>query len=368
MVPLRPTLLGETDYRVYPAEEEGRTGFALARLRPGLILSPVDWFRGVATVEFAGKNPIILDAYARFSPLSWLDLSLGYAKPPLFASFINEPVYAIPFPGRAPVVGAFRVRRDLGVDAHFRPAALPVEGWARVGNGTGSALGNDNALPAGYAALDLVFGRAHSARPGAADATWGLRLGVAGLYENTEDREGIAGTTPLGFRYYRPVIVSGERKVGEAHLVGYAGPLRLTVEGAIAREARSRDTDGNPSTPRQSLPAITSYGLSTEIAWTLFGTRRQVGRAPLPDAASVWEGGSLELAVRYDGMWLGRGADDVVEGGSQGGALALVWWPTHFLAASAAGYLTRYDQPALERPDGRWSWGVLGRVRFFWGY
>lgn len=197
---------------------------------------------------------------------------------------------------------------------------------------------------------------------------FGLRLGAAGLYESTEDREGVAGVTPLGFRYYRPVIVSGERAVGEAHLVGYAGPVRLTVEGAIAREERSRDTDGNPSTPRASLPAITSYGLTAELAWTILGSPRQVGRAPLPDAATDWDGGSLELAARYDGMWLGRGADDVAEGGSQGGALALKWWPTNFLAASAAGYLTHYDQAAIERPDALWSWGVLGRVSFFWGY
>ncbi|RAL25154.1 hypothetical protein DL240_02790 [Lujinxingia litoralis] len=364
---LRPTLLGEVDYRIYPAVEEGLSGFALARLRPGLVLEPVGWFRGVTRIEFAGKNPVILDAYARVSPQPWLDLNVGYSKPPLFASFVHEPTESLLFPDRGSVVSSFRVRRDLGVDIHFHPASMPVEGWVRVGNGNGSALGNDNALPAGYAALDLVFGRAHVARQGAKDKRTGLRVGAAALYERTEDREGIAGTTPMGFRYYRPVIVSGGRALVEAHLVGYLGPLRLSVEGAMAREDRSRDTDGNPSTPRVELPAIMSQGLSTELTWTLVGPLREVGSAPLPDVFFPGAEGSLEVAARYDGMWLGKGADDVEPGGSHGGAFALKWWPTNFLAASLAGYVTRYHAAAIERPDALWSWGGVLRTSFFWG-
>lgn len=365
---LQPSVLGEFDYRVYPSEIEGNTGFALARLRPGLVLTPTPWLRAVTAFEFADEHPIILDAFARVRPAEWVEFTAGYSKPPLFASFVYEPVHTMPFPDRAPVITAFRVRRDLGVDVHLAPRSVPLEGWLRVGNGTGSALGNDNALPAGYASLDLVLGRAWAgAAPEA--RTYGLRLGGAALVESPRDRDGITGQTPLGFVYFRPIVVSGLRVVGEGHIIGYAGPLRLTVEGAVAREERSRDDDGNPSTPRIELPVVHSYGLTAELAWVILGRPRDVGHAPGAAVGQngAWNGGALEIAARYDGLWLGEGASDVRSGGSQGGALAVKWWPTEFLAASIAGYVTRYDTPPLEEPNELWSWGGLARLSFFWG-
>ncbi|XXF74909.1 hypothetical protein P2318_17700 [Myxococcaceae bacterium GXIMD 01537] len=365
---LQPTLLVDADYRAYPSALEGNTGFTLARLRPGLILAPKPWFRGVATIEFADEHPVILDAYMRLRASEWAEFTIGYSKPPLFASFTYEPVQVMPFPDRAPVVSAFFVRRDLGVDVHFTPRHLPIEGWLRVGNGTGSPLGNDNALPAGYGSLDFVLGRAWV---GSApeDRTYGLRVGAGGFVENAQDRDGIAGKTPLGFVYARPIVVSGVRAVGEAHLVAYAGPFRLTVEGAASYEARSRDDDGNPSTPRVDLDAVSSYGLTSEIAWVVCGAPRQVGRAPVgrPGSDGVWDGGAVEIAARYDGLWLDWNAKDVREGGSQGGAVAVKWWPTEFLSATLAGYVTHYDVAPIEDPSRRWSWGAVARASFFWG-
>lgn len=366
--PLQPAVLGELDYRVYPSDDEGNTGFALARLRPGLVLRPVPWFMAAATLEFAGEHAIVLDAFMRLRAADWAEFTIGYSKPPLFASFIYEPVHTMPFPDRSPVVSGFRVRRDLGVDVHLSPRTVPIEAWLRIGNGTGSALGNDNALPAGYASLDLVLGRAWA---GAAEdeRTYGLRVGASALVENSRDRNGISGQTPLGFIYFRPNVVSGLRVVGEGHVVAYAGPLRLTVEGALAREGRSRDDDGNPSTPRLQLPDVHSYGLTAELAWVILGRAREVGRAPggRHGDEGAWHGGALELAVRYDGLWLGEGASDVESGGSQGAALALKWWPMDFLAATAAGYVTRYATAPIEDPNELLSWGVIVRASFFWG-
>lgn len=365
---LQPTVLSELDYRRYSSDLEGNSGFAIARLRPGLLLAPTPWFRGVATFEFAGENPTILDAYMRLRAADWVEFTLGYSKPPMFASFTYEPVHTLPFPDRAPVVGSFGVLRDLGADVHFTPHQLPIEGWLRIGNGTGSPLGNDNALPAGYGSLDLVLGRAWVGSSSESQ-TFGLRLGGGAFVESAQDRDGITGRTPLGFVYFRPVVVSGLRVVGEGHVVAYAGPLRLTVEGAVARESRSRDDDGNPSTPRVDLPTMQSYGLTSEVAWVLHGARRDVGRAPRGQQRDdgAWGGGAVELAARYDGMWLGRGAGDVREGGSQGGALAVKWWPVDFLAGTLAGYVTHYDAAPIEEPEQLWSWGIVARASFFWG-
>jgi phosphate-selective porin OprO/OprP len=165
------------------------------------------------------------------------------------------------------------------------------------------------------------------------------------------------------------VVVSGLRVVAEGHAVAYVGPVRLTVEGAVARESRSKDADGNPATPRVDLDAISSYGLTTEVAWVLLGSPREVGRAPRArgSADGGWSGGAVELAARYDGMWLARRARDVRVGGSQGGALALKWWPVDFMAATLAGDVTRYEAAPLEEPDTLISWGFQARASFFWG-
>lgn len=347
---LRPTLLAEIDHRTYGDAVEGNPGFAIARLRPGLALTPAPGVRAAAVVEFATERPAILDTWLALRAAEWAEVTIGYSKPPLFASFA-EPVHTTPVPDRAPVVTAFRVRRDVGIDLRLTPRDLPVEARLRIGNGTGSALGNDNALPAGYAAVDLVLGRARRG----SDAANGLRLGVAGFAEDARDRDGIVGQTPLGFVYTRPVVVSGRRLVGEAHAIGWLGPLRLTVEGAASHEARA----GDPATARVALDAIHGFGATAELAYLLIGEARRPGEAPGP--------GAFEAALRYDGLWLARGADDVRPTGGQGGAAGLKWWATEYLAASLTGYLTRYAEPPIEAPDRRWSWGLVARASVFWG-
>lgn len=362
---LRPTLLGEVDYRVYPAEEEGQTGFGVARFRPGLVLTPVDWMRAVGTVEFAGEYAVIQDLFAQ-AFVGEFEFTAGYAKPLLFASFAQEPVHTLPMPDRAPVVRSFAIDRDVGVTARYRSRSAPLELALRVGNGSGSPLGNDNAIPAGYASADLVLGRANLQNR---TAPAGLRFGAAGLVESVRDRNGISGSTPLGFVYFRPVVVSGLRAVLEAHAIVYWSALRFTVEGAVAEESRSRDDDGNPNTDRVPLDSQLSAGLTTELVWTLFGGLRVPGRIPRGRIAprGRWGGGALELAGRYDRLWLGRGASDITPGGADGGAVVLKWWPTSFLAATLAGSLTHYDVPPIEEPDQSWSWGVITRASFFWG-
>jgi phosphate-selective porin OprO/OprP len=368
---LRPTVLAEVDGRAYPALEEGRSGFALGRLRGGLILEPASaaWFRGVSTIEFAGETPVLLDAYAQLRATPWIRFDVGLWKGPLFTSFLHEPVHLMPFPDRAPVQVAFRVRRDLGATIDLTPKRAPIEIVGRISNGSGgSALANDNALPAGTLIVDLVFGRARRATA-TGDETWGLRLGGGAMVEDVEDRDGSAGRTPMGFVYARPIVVSGLRVVAEGHIVAYVRKLRFTFEGAMAREGRRFDGDGNPATPRQTLPMATSWGATTELAWVVLGGARSIGKAPSPRRGHEgrWGGGALEFAARWDGLWFNEGLQDVVAGGSQGGALAIKWFPVELLTVSLTGYGTVYDTPAPERPMTRVSWGVLGRLGFFWG-
>ncbi len=351
-----PLLLVDLDYRLFPRDEEGASGFSVARLRSGLSVTPTDGVSALAIVEYALEHATILDAAITLRAAPGVDVIVGYSKPPLVASFAHEPTHTLPFSERSPVVNAFRVRRDAGLELRLSPIDLPLELRARIGNGTGSPLGNDNALPAGYLAIDLVLGNA-SRHHRTADT--GLRLGLAGFIEDSRDRDGIAGTTPLGFRFYRPAVVSGRRLVGEAHAIAWLGCWRLTLEGMMSDESRSRDDDGNPATPRLDLPSTQSHGLTVEAVVSLMGEARRPGQQPDTSAGSA-----LELALRYDGLWLGRGAEGVTSGGAQGGAVGLTWWPTSYLAASLSGYALRYDAPPIETPDETVSWGVVLRTRF----
>lgn len=360
-----PTALLEADYRQYSNAIEGNSGFALARARLGLRVRPTDWLTAVATVELAPQNtPLLLDGYARFDATDWLEITVGYAKAPLFASFRHEGITALPMPMRSAIINEMRVRRDVGVEARFVPRRAPIEAIFRLGNGS-PTLANDNNTPTGYAALDLVLGRAWV---GGRNQTYGLRLGAAALLDDNEAHESVAGVTPLGYVYAQPVTAIGLRAIATGHAIVYAGPVRLVVEGAFTQEGREDDDDGDPDTPAIELDPVRSWGLTGELTWTIRGGWRAVGRAP--EVASLldgrWDGGAVELATRVDRFWLGRGAADLFRTGGTTMSLAGKWWPTRFLALTLYGDATRFDEPPIDTPDRRWGWTALLRASFWW--
>ncbi len=364
---VQPTVLLETDYVQHSDPVEGHSGFALPRARLGLRLRPTDWLTAVGTVEFIGEDgPYLLDGYARFDATDWLELTVGYSKPPLFASFRHDGITTVPMPGRSAVVNEMRVRRDVGVDARFVPKRAPIEAIVRLGNGSTKLRENDNDTPTGYAALDLVLGRAWV---GGQNQLLGLRLGAAALLDDRSEHDSIAGVTPLGYVYVQPVITDGLRTIVTAHAIGYAGPVRLVVEGGFVQEGRTDDPDGDPATPLVELDPVRSWALTGELTWTIRGGWRQVGRGPA--VASLldgkWDGGALELAVRGDRFWLNHGAADLVRTGGTSTSLALKWWPTRFLALTAYGDATIFDIAPVDTPDRRFGWTALIRASLFWG-
>ncbi|RKH10090.1 hypothetical protein D7X74_28200 [Corallococcus sp. CA047B] len=348
---ITPTLVGEVDYRVHADDIEGHDGFTLARLRMGARGQPVPWLVAVGTAEWAQEKPALLDAYVDLLIITGVRLSIGYAKTPLFPAGRDQSIETLPIPELPLVTQAFWARRDLGLEAQWTPASLPLEGWLRLGNGSGSPLGNDNASPSVDARLDVHHG--------------GLRLGAGAHVEDAFDRPGIGGRLPQNFLFYRPPPVSGYRTVTEAHGRMDAGPVRVDVQAAAAWEHRSRDTDGNPATPRESLPTLRSQGLGVEASWVLRGQPREGNQWPQALAGVGSEGipsGSLEVAARMERLWLGRGAADVEPGGATGGALSFRWWVTGFLGVGVAGYVNHYDTPPVEEPTRDWTYLALLRT------
>lgn len=356
-----PTLVGELDLRARSADAEAEDGFALVRFRPGLRIDATPWARFVGSVEWIREKPSIVDAYGRLR-WRWLTVSAGFGKTPLFPTAHDEPIQSLAIPELAPVVDALWPGRDLGLEvAVASPLCLPIEAWLRVGDGSGSALGNDNDALAFDARLDLVLGR--GARQ---DRMLGLRAGAGGHVEEAFDRQGANGTTVDGFAYYRGPTVSGTRTVAEAHLVGWAGPARLTVEAGIAREDRSRDTDGNPETPRESQEPVVSRGITAEAVWVIRGTARLPGRRPRGPEGPGWTGGAVEVAARVDRLELGRDTEEIENGGATGGALAARWWITDWAGVALAAYVLRYDVAPIEEPEERTSVVALVRATLDW--
>ncbi|WP_050435980.1 hypothetical protein [Chondromyces crocatus] len=357
---IQPLLVGEADARVHSAERvEGEDGFAIARLRLGARAQLAPWFIAVGQAEWALEKPVLLDAYAAVRPSAEWEISMGARKTPLFASARDDVVWMLPVPERSMVTRAFWPSRDVGIEVHrFPTPSLPIEVWVRGGNGSGNVLGNDNSDYSIDARLDAAFGRA---LPTASATTLlGLRLGAGVHAEAAEDRPGVRATTADGFLFYRSPTVFGPRRVMEAHLVAFAGPVKLTAEVTYAHESRARDTDGNPATPRVSQDPINSSGMMFEVAWMAVGAWRTPGVWPTSTGSGPLPG-ALEVAGRFERIDLARGASDVTPGGATAGAAAVRWWATPFAALSAAGYMTYYDLPPIESPETTYS--LIGLVR-----
>jgi phosphate-selective porin OprO/OprP len=359
---LRPTMLGEVDVRGVSDEVEGNTGFAIGRFRMGLRFEPRAWVTAVGTAEWVGDLPYLLDGYAVLRPARWIEIGVGYAKPPLFPSFRHEPVVTLPTPDRSPVVTGFRVRRDVGAELRLVPRRAPIEAIVRLGNGQ-TGLANDNATPAGYGALDLVLGRAWTS---GRNRRLGLRLGAAGMIDDAAPRTGIGGQNAVGYAFFPGPPIRGLRVVGEAHAIAYAGPVRTTVEAAIARETVAVDDDGDPETPTSEGDFMDSYGITGELAWVVLGRPREVGQAPAPRGEGRWSGGALELAGRVDRVALGRNTPFVDPNGATGGALSIKWFATDFLATTLAGFVMRYDAAPTDSPNRTLSWSIFLRLSVWW--
>ena len=358
-VELQPILMTELDATVYSDELEGETGLRVARLRLGGTARVAPWLTGFGVAEVAIREaPVLLDAGVRLQPVAWLDVTVGYDKTPLFATAHDIPVETTALPDFPLVTRALWRQRDLGIEGHLREPALPLEAFVRLGNGSGTSYGNDNAAPSLEARLDLTAGRGRHQAEG--DEVFGLRAGAGAHVENADDRSAIAGETPTGFLFWRSPTVSGPMQLVAAHALVWLGPTTLSAEGGWAREGRSRDDDGNPDTPRLALDPVSSWGGVGELAVAVAGPWRVPGAWP----SAGQDQPTVELATRVERLSTGLGADDVAPGGilalEGGGRL----WSPRGLAFGLSGYWASYDIAPLETPDRTTTWGTRARLTF----
>ncbi|CAN5397342.1 hypothetical protein BH09MYX1_BH09MYX1_66780 [soil metagenome] len=356
-----PTALLQVDARVHPAGgDEGETGFALPRMRLGVYSNPVAPFFALLTTELADpEHPVLLDGFLRLGPWHGFSLAIGQSRSPLFLSARTELEGVQPLPELSLPVRALWPRRDAGIELHYASHDAPIEGWLRVSNGSPSPFENDNSSLAITARVDATGGRARALASG--NETWGVRVGVGALVDDSFDRAGAPGIGLGDFIFYLPPTVTGLRRIVEGHALLLAGPLRFLVEAGAAIEDRAVDTDGNPSTPRVAIDPVRTRGASFEAAWMITGKKRVPG---------IWPGSTtyafgrpdVEVALRVDRVDLGRGARDVPPGGATGLTAVVDVWLNALCSVTLAGAYYHYDPAPIEEPDVTGSWTVLARA------
>ena len=186
---------------------EGNDGFVVPRARLGGRMSAGHMTLQVV-MEGARDKPGVLEAFGTVrlgDADNVLDVIAGLARSPLLLGGL-DPLVLMPLNERSALERTMWPGRELGVGVYVAPSSLPLEVWTRVTNGNVNALlGNDNAGLAADARIDLAWGAARRrARPDGP----GLRLGLSSRAEDTDDEAGRAGTTPLGFTYWLPPLVS----------------------------------------------------------------------------------------------------------------------------------------------------------------
>jgi len=359
-----PTALMQLDFQALP-QEEADTGFSLQRFRLGAYSQPVDWILALAQIQFdsSADGPSVLDAYARLGPWKGFRVTAGYFRSPLFVSARNELDGMTPFPELSLPAKALWPGRDLALELHYAPDRLPIEAFARFGNGNTSPAMNDlNNAFAFTGRVDATMGRGRIDATGA--ETFGLRVGASAFVDqNTYDEAGIGGTTAAGFQFYRPPTVSGARRVVEGHALAYAGPMRALVEFGEAMEDRSVP-GASLGAPRVALDPSSSRGISGEIAWMITGEHRVPSVWPVRAAKSPFsfDHPAIEIAARVDRVDLGRGMRDYAPGGATGASLAANAYLNAMFALTVAGYYYRYDTGPIEEPTRLDSYLVQARL------
>jgi phosphate-selective porin OprO/OprP len=367
--PISPYFMMETDALVHSTEVEGENGFAIRRMRLGLTAHPVPWLSAVGIAEYASNvEPAvhIWEGYIDVTPWEPLHISFGYRRTPLFHIAKDELFEAMAVPELPLAVRSFWPGVDLGLEAHYLPLGrVPIEAWARVGNGSGTPLGNNTDKLAFEGRVDLVLGRPRSLAH--ARDVWGLRVGSGAHVGTLLNEAGVGGSTAGDYVFFRPAIVNGLQSIWEAHVAVWAGRATLDVEAAHVIEERGQNATGATGSPFTALPSAQSWGGFAEVGYMVWGQPRTPGAWPngAPWNASL-DQGAVELAGRLDYLALDRGAPGLTSGGATGGELAVRWWATSFLAVSMAGYYLRYDTPPVEETTTKDSWLALTRATFSW--
>ena len=344
----------ETDALVHSAEVEGENGFAIRRLRLGLVADagPLAHRRGHRRVHLGHR--------AQRPPLGGLPRRhpLGPAAPDL----------------RLPPHAALSHRQGRALRGHVGARAAA---WPCAPSGPGVDLGLEAALPADRQRAYRSLGCASATAPGRRSATtptsWPTKAGSisvlgrprapshrrrllrpaawgsAGTSGTQQNRARRGGHHRRRLRLLPAGVVNGLQSIGEGHVAAWLGRTTLDVEGAYVNEQRGQNGGEKPTGALPPLPSVDSWGGFAEAAYMLLGAPRMPGGWP---NQNPWNARLRRAAWRWrpasTTSQLDQGASDVTPGGAKGGELAVRWWATQL-----PGREPRRLLPALRRRAAR---------------
>lgn len=337
-----------TDATHYSAKDEGFSNlrFGGARVGGGGVAGPVTVF---VTIEAAAaKGPQLFDAFIAWDIVERLRLRVGQFKAP-FGYRFNVPDLVDELP-RAPLsMLAATPGRQVGGEVHYdfwRHADLAVA----VFSGIGQNRDANNTRVAFAGKLQL--------RPFASLPRWPqLILNVSAFtYAKTNGFTPTLGTA-LGFEFYHGVPSTGRSQRVTAGGALFWRFLSARGEFYYTRDSRERDTDGDPFTPGDPLPAMRGGGGYAQLGVVLTGQPKDPNTL-LPRLKS-WRvrDSAVELSTRYEQFRVAAG--DLKTNGVQAVAAGLNWVLLDHLRIFAAATWQRLDRPVPEIP-GASSWGVSG--------
>lgn len=338
------------DATYYSAGREGYSNLSLsgARIGGGVKAGPVTVF---VTIEAANaKGPQLFDAFVAWDVVARLRLRAGQFKAP-FGYRFNAPDLVDELP-RAPLsMQAATPGRQVGVELSYdfwRHAEL----FVAVFSGIGQNREANNTR--------LAFAGKLQVRPLAFAPRWPQLVVHASLFSYTKTN----GFTPtvnsaLGFDFSHGIPASGASRRIAAGGGLFWRFLSARGEFFHTRDARERDTDGDPFTRGEPLPAMIGAGGYAQLGAVVTGQDKDP-ETLLPRLAGprVRES-AVELSLRFERFRVG--ARDVPGNGIAAVTGGINWVLLQHLRIFAAASWQRLEVAVPELP-GATSWGVAGGI------
>jgi phosphate-selective porin len=304
------------------------------------------------------------DAYLNINYDPRANVQIGQYKIPFSYEELLSKRYTDLVERSAVTLSTVNPSRDIGLMLHGRFSGGLLAYQLAVLNGSGQNQQDNNS------AKDLAARFVLAPFNASQDSLLrGLNFGGAVTFGYEPKSMSIAGQTPTGFQFFKPVNVRGDRLRVGGHLAWLYGPYSLTGEYIYTSEERNRlGANG------KDLSDFVTQGGYIGGTWLLTGEEKVFNRPNRPQFiflnplgnADGW--GSWELAARYETFRLDNAADGkpgALKGNTYDAArLGMNWYLNPWTRVSVEYLYSFFDDAKRSLRLGHHSVNsILGRVQ-----
>jgi len=262
------------------------------------------YFQYRIQVETASST-ILRDAYLNLTYLPQANVQVGQYKVPFSYESLLTKRYLDLVERSAVVLSTVNPARDIGFMLHGKLGGGLLAYQLAVLNGSSQNRADTNS------AKDLAARFVLAPFTTYKDSLLtGLNFGGAVTYGHQPKGRSIPGTTPIGFEFFQPVDVRGDRLRVGGHLAWFYGPYSLSGEYIYTSEERQKLGESG-----ENLSDFVTNGGYIGATWLFSGEQKVFGRPNRPRLSFLnpfkdmdgW--GSWELAARYEYFTLDNEAD-----------------------------------------------------------